>query len=227
MTNPLCSLLPKIKTLKMRDTIECECSMCHKMFHTTKRNILINIKRDQTTMYCSQKCVRAHIKNETRVNKECETCGIPISVLKSTLKKVKHSFCSQSCSAVYHNTHKTTGFRRSKLEEWIENQLTNLYPHLQILYNNKNTINSELDIYIPDLKLAFELNGIFHYEPIYGLNQLKQIQNNDTRKFQACLEQSIELCIIDSSKQNRFTTKSSQVYLDIITNIINVKISHP
>jgi len=43
-----------------------------------------------------------------------------------------------------------------------------LYPDLVIHFNKKDAINSELDIYIPSLKLAFELNGIFHYEPIFG-----------------------------------------------------------
>lgn len=52
---------------------------------------------------------------------------------------------------------------------------------------------------------------------------LDRIQNNDSRKFQACLERNIELCIIDSSKQMRFTEKSSQQYLNIITDVINTK----
>jgi len=73
--------------------------------------------------------------------------------------------------------------------------------------------------------LAFELNGIFHYEPIYGQNKLNQIQNNDNRKFQACLENNIELCIIDTSSQTYFKPKTAQKFLDIITNLINNKIS--
>lgn len=87
----------------------------------------------------------------------------------------------------------------------------------------KDTINGELDIYIPSLKLAFELNGIFHYEPIYNQLQLEKTQNNDQRKFQACLEKGIELCIIDVSKQKYFKESTSQQYLKIITDIINQK----
>ena len=88
----------------------------------------------------------------------------------------------------------------------------------------KDTIKSELDIFIPALKFAFELNGIFHYEPIYGQDKLKSIINNDDRKFQACLEHNIELCIIDSSKQKRFTEQLSKQYLNIICDIINKKL---
>lgn len=93
-------------------------------------------------------------------------------------------------------------------------------------FNQINTINAELDIYIPSLKLAVELNGIFHYEPIYGEEKLKQTQNNDNRKFQACLEKGIELCIIDTSGQKRFTELSSKPFLDIVVNLINFKLSN-
>ena len=98
------------------------------------------------------------------------------------------------------------------------------YPDLEFYFNRKDAINSELDIYIPKLKLAFELNGIFHYEPIYGADKLNQTQNNDRRKFQACLEQGIELCIIDTSSLSYFKPDKVQKYLDIIVNIINSKL---
>jgi hypothetical protein len=73
------------------------------------------------------------------------------------------------------------------------------------------------------LNIAFELNGIFHYEPIYGNDKLNKIQNNDMRKFQACLEHNIELCIIDTSQQKYFKESTSQKYLNIIVNILNEK----
>jgi hypothetical protein len=125
---------------------------------------------------------------------------------------------------MYGNLHKKTGNRRSKLEKYLEIELLQLYPNLEILFNNKEIINSELDIYVPSLKFAIELNGIFHYEPIYGNDKLQQITNNDTRKFQACLENGIELCIIDVSGQTYFTIKSSEKYLTIIANIIDQKL---
>jgi hypothetical protein len=68
--------------------------------------------------------------------------------------------------------------------------------------------------------LAFELNGIFHYEPIYGDNKLEQIQNNDNRKFQACLEKNIELCIIDTSQLKYFKEKNCLKYLEIVQSVV-------
>ena len=97
------------------------------------------------------------------------------------------------------------------------------YPNLEFHFNRKDAINSELDIYIPTISLAFELNGVFHYEPIYGADKLKQIQNNDNRKFQACLERNIELCIIDVSAMEYFKIDKCQKYLNIITDIIEKK----
>jgi hypothetical protein len=80
---------------------------------------------------------------------------------------------------------------------------------------------SELDIYIPSLKLAFELNGIFHYEPIFGNEKLNKIQKNDNNKFLKCQEKNISLCIIDTSSQKYFKEQTSKKILDIIINIIN------
>ena len=87
-------------------------------------------------------------------------------------------------------------------------------------------INSELDIYFPELKLAVELNGIFHYEPIFGNEKLQSIKNNDCRKFQACLEKQIELIIIDTSSLTYFKEENAKKFLDIIYNIISKKINN-
>jgi len=59
--------------------------------------------------------------------------------------------------------------------------------------------------------------------PIHGEDKLEQIQNNDNRKFQACHERGIELCVIDTSQQKYFKEKSSIKYLNIIIKIINIR----
>lgn len=141
------------------------------------------------------------------------------------IKRSKNNFCSSSCAASFNNKNKKYGIRRSKLETYIERELTTLYPNLEIHFNRKDAINSELDVYIPSLKLAFELNGIFHYEPIHGSDRLAQIKNNDNRKFQACLEQGIELCIIDTSSQKYFKESKSLQFLNIILDIIDKKLN--
>jgi len=211
---------------KSRSPLPFECECCHSTFYRTKNEIQKTIRRQalgnprrNDCKYCSRKC--GFESKYTGSNILCEQCGQLCYKQARHIKIHKHHFCSSSCAATYHNSHKTTGYRRSKLEVWIESQLKEKYPTLPVDYNKTDAINAELDIYIPSLKLAFELNGIFHYEEIYGT--LESIQENDSRKFQKCIERGIGLCVIDVSHQERFTPKSSKPFLDIICNIINKK----
>ena len=203
-----------------------KCSYCNKEFNRkiSQYNYKNKLGYNQ---YCSNACIGRSKNKQIKI--ECLNCKKYIHKRKSDLNKNKSGnfFCSRSCSATYNNKHKKHGIRRSKLEIYIESRLTVLYPRLKICYNKSDAIGSELDIYIPDLMLAFELNGIFHYESIFGENKLLQIQSNDNRKFQACLEKNIELCIIDTSSQKYFKPKSSQKFIDIITKIIDLKYCKP
>lgn len=174
--------------------------------------------------FCSKQCRKNCLDNITI--KPCGFCSKLVTRDNAEMRKSKSGniFCSNSCAASYNNLHKTIGNRRSKLEIYLEEQIVLKYPNLMILFNDKDIINSELDIYIPSFKLAFELNGIFHYEPIFGEEKLRQIQNNDDRKFQACIEKGIELCIIDNSIMKYFTEKQALKFLQIITSIIDQKL---
>ena len=205
------------------------CDTCNNIFTRDRCDIVSNLKSahyGKVKTFCSMKCYKNKDRSEFIIIKPCANCGKETKRSRKEMKKNKSGniFCSSSCAATYNNTHKTTGNRRSKLEIWLEQELTKLYPNLEMYYNKKNTINAELDIYIPSLFLAIELNGIFHYEPIYGPEKLSQIENNDNRKIQACLEKNIELCIIDTSKMKKFKKNNAIPYLNIITNIINNKL---
>ena len=220
----------EFNSAKSRDTLLLRCDVCQKKHFKQKNEIQLANKRGHLSHCCSPKCSREQAgrsKGESRkVRTTCDQCGKEFKKYQREIEKTQHNFCSSSCSATYHNSHKKHGTRRSKLEAWLEEQLPSLYPNLEFKFNSKEEINSELDIYIPSLKLAFELNGIFHYEPIYGQDKLNKIQNNDDRKFQACLESSIELCIIDSSGLKYFKPKNAQKYLDLIQSIIEKRREH-
>lgn len=194
------------------------CPICQKQFTRFKSRLRTN----QTC--CSVSCGQKLRNQGHHLTLQCSECGTEFQRMKAHTKS-KNIFCSQQCQGKHtarnRDHRKTKCHRRSKLELWIQMQLSQLYPQLNILYNDKFTINSELDIYIPSRKLAFELNGIYHYEPIHGKDKLHQIQNNDNRKFQACLENNIELCIIDTSSFRSFANGNANKYLDIITNIIS------
>jgi hypothetical protein len=199
--------------------LQLQCEKCSTPFFSKKTQITFELKHNRGRLrFCSKSCFDSKQTKKTSVS--CSQCGIVFLKSLSQYKRTKNHFCNNSCSAVYNNKHKKHGTRRSKLELFIESKLIESFPTLEIHFNRKDTINSELDIYIPSLNLAFELNGIFHYEPIYGSEKLSKIQNNDTRKFQACLEKQIELCIIDThnikySKHER-DMKLFQIISDII-----------
>jgi hypothetical protein len=208
---------------KSNDMLPIECSQCKNIFHKKKKYITSELKLKKGEIkFCSHNC--KHLSFNKRIIVNCSYCNSDIERIPSEIKRNKNSFCSQSCSASYNNKHKTTGNRRSKLEIWLEQQLTILYTNLPIDFNKKDTIGSELDIYIPSLNLAIEINGIFHYEPIYGVDKLRKINENDISKSKACHDAKIDLCIINTSQQKYVKPTTSQKYLDIITNIINERL---
>jgi len=212
-------LLPSpLNTYMQNGQVTVTCTNCRQPF-LVYPGYLDNLSKRNIKPFCSKTCSKM-FRTHPRVLRVCLFCKSSFTVRSSSAQK----FCNQTCSATYNNTHKQHGTTQSKLEVWLRAQLTALYPTLEIHYCRKDAINSELDIYIPSLKLAFELNGIYHYEPIHGESVLAKIQNNDSRKFQACLERKIELCIIDTTGQKVFKTSTSAIYLSIVEKHINLKL---
>jgi hypothetical protein len=213
-----------------RDSLPLQCEHCGNPFLRVKNDIQTGLRETREgkpknrNSCCSLKC-SSLFKHNLSVEATCEQCGKPVKKIQSQAKKTKHNFCSQSCAAKYHNAHKTTGTRVSKLERWLQEQLPLLFPGLEFHFNRTDAINAELDIYVPSIRLAFELNGIFHYEPIYGPEKLGRIQNNDERKVLACAEHGIGLCIVDISSVSYFKPTKAQKFLDIVANLIRTKLS--
>jgi hypothetical protein len=94
------------------------------------------------------------------------------------------------------------------------------FPSLTLICNGKDAIGSELDFYFPQLRLAIELNGIFHYEPIYGQNKLEQVQRNDQQKYTNCLAAGIELCVIDTATVKHVTDTVKERYWTIVRSLV-------
>lgn len=210
----------EFKNSKSFDLLPCKCKQCNTVFNRTKHQIqcFLNPNHHTTGDFCSKKCSGLNERNKQQVI--CLNCSNIFFKYPIEIKRSPKHFCSRSCATIYNNKNKKIGNKRSKLEIYIQEQLTMIYPQLEIDYNKKNIIGSELDIYIPSLKLAFELNGIVHYEPIYGSDKLYKIKENDISKSKACFENKIDLCVIDSSGLKYFKPSNAQKYLDIIVNII-------
>jgi hypothetical protein len=211
---------------KSTDKLPLKCYWCQNTFFLQKKYITYSLNHKhlqgkEKGKYCTQDCFKkAQAKT---IVLTCKNCNSEIKKAPAELKKTKSSFCNKSCAATYNNSHKKIGTRRSKLESWLEIQLKHHYSNLTILFNDKTTIGSELDIYIPSLKLAFELNGIFHYQPIYGQRKFAATKLNDSKKQKSCENLNINLHILDISKQIRFSPENSKNYLEYICKTIDSK----
>jgi hypothetical protein len=210
----------KFKEYKSDDLMPLNCCFCHKLYHRTR----LLVKRESSYYqskynYCTNDC-----HNKSRVVSKvvpCKNCGLEIKKIPSDIKKANNVFCDQSCSATYNNKNKKYGIRRSKLEKYLEDELKNVYPDLQIVVNGKETIGSELDFYFPQLKFAIELNGPTHYEPIYGRNKFEKIVENDKQKVINCYNQGIELLVVDVSKVSYLTQERKSYYLNLFKQYID------
>lgn len=73
--------------------------------------------------------------------------------------------------------------RGSKLERFLLDQLTNL--GYAVVYHKKGFIlndNLEIDLLIPAMKVAVEVDGIFHYEDVWDNGSLAKTQFKDAEK---------------------------------------------
>lgn len=208
--------IEEFKQFKGKDLVPFNCCHCKELYYRAQRICRGSILYDKNNKnYCSKECQSA--STNTRVTEPCGFCLTPVTrVLKEYKSAKRHIFCNHSCAAKYNNKHKTTGTRRSKIECYIAEQLKILYPQLQVVTNSVSLMNFELDFYFPELRFAIELNGIVHYEPIYGVDKFERIQSNDKQKMIRCSELGIELMVINIADQGKFTIQSSQKYLDLI-----------
>jgi len=198
------------------------CSHCGKEITRNKSDFDPNSKN----YYCNKEC-RSLGWSKPVYGVECLYCKIIFYKKPKQFKSDKH-FCSQTCFGKHHNRLKELQpkiCKRSKLEKWIADELIILYPSLDFQFNKRKHISYELDIYIPSIKLAIEINGVHHYRPIYGQEKFEKIQKTDQEKVKACKTLNIDLLVIDSTPQRNFSVKSSQVFLDEIINKIDEKIS--
>ena len=209
----------QFRDVKSRQKMPLECEVCFSVFYKKKHHLQCEGRHS----FCSREC--QYKAQETFVEKECAWCDKKVKRLLNQAKKSKtgNIFCNESCAASYNNRNKSTGTRSSKLEQWIAKELPKVFPNEKIIFNGKEAIGSELDIYFPERKIGVEINGIFHYEPIYGEEKLKKIQQNDKEKREKCRQRQIDLIEVDTRDQKYFTQKTSKKFLDkIVKEVKNV-----
>lgn len=197
----------------MPTLIELTCDYCSQTFQREKKQI----KKNRPNKFCSRTCGAAFSRK--RVTQECKNCGTEFKKKPADPK----IFCDSSCSASWNNKHKEYGHKVSRFEVWLQDMISESFPNLRVKYNQKDDIGSELDVYIPSLKLAIEIDGIHHHEAIYGEDVLKSIQENDAEKRRVCDQKGIELINYDISDMKNMKQNLSG-RIEEILNIISEKL---
>lgn len=199
------------KKLSGNKMVPCLCLLCNKQFSRKKWIIEKSLRQSGKSGYCSRTCSNKSKTN--RIELPCEECGKITQKAAWHITRYKHFFCSYACHAKYKNRTKQHGVRRSTIEDYIESMICETFPSIQLLCNDTVILGGlELDFYFPMLKFAIELNGITHYEPIYGEDRFTRSQDSDKRKMISCYEKGIELAVIDVSGAKCLTKKWKSIY---------------
>lgn len=193
-----------------------ECNYC-------KKEILCDVKRLKKNktgiFYCNQECSTKHTSKKVTCICQNKKCKKEFIKGFREYNLTSNHFCSQGCAR---KSSLTTSI--SKLEKWLKPKLVKEYSNLTFHFNIKD-LNGfhglELDIYIPDLKIAFELNGPTHYEPIFGEELLNKRVINDKEKIKHCVNQNINLHIIDVTKLHVNTQNNLKPYFIFICDTID------
>lgn len=197
------------------------CSHCNKLITRNKSDFNPN-SRD---FYCSKQCrIQGWCKPTILV--ECLYCKKQFHKKPKQIRSEKH-FCNLTCFAKHTNNigkFQPKISKRSKLEKWLESNLVSQYPNIHFQFNKRKHIGHELDIFIPELKVAIEINGVYHYRPIYGEDKLNKIQKTDQQKVQVCESMGIDLLVINTTSQKTFSEKTSIPFLNLIKEKIEEKI---
>lgn len=202
----------EFKKSKYCDLIPLECEYCHRSFNSIKTSVTRTLKghKQVVNKYCSISCSAK--ARGTYVTTKCSNCQLELRLLEKRISNSGRNFCSLSCSASYNNRNKHSGYRRSKMETFFESMIQKKYPNIEFNTNDRKTIGAELDFYFPQLRFALELNGIFHYEPIYKNKNFEKIQNVDKQKMTSCLALGVELYVLDTSGCKRFSITEGEKY---------------
>lgn len=150
-----------------------------------------------------------------KVKFTCPVCFDNLWLKPSELKNRK--FCSGTCRNKINNQFISGSC--SKGELLLFETLKNNFPGLTIENNNRKIIpgNRELDIYIPELNIAIEWNGIYHYKAVHSQEGLEKTQQNDLYKKNYCEQTGIKLIVIKDLSSSK---KSNIENVNYIVNLI-------
>jgi len=198
----------------MTKSISLTCAYCHKTFSRSPKQIAAGRCKKSKLAFCSPKCSYASRAKKQLV--ECKQCHKQFIKQFNQIQLSPNNFCGHSCAATWNNHHIERGLKRSQFEAWVQQRIVETFPELEVQYNRKKAIESELDIYIPSLKLAIEISGVHHFFPLFGQAKLEAIQRNDAEKVTACQERGIKLVVINICDMKSFACMGLETHTNEI-----------
>jgi very-short-patch-repair endonuclease len=90
----------------------------------------------------------------------------------------------------------------SKMEKFLFTHLKdqyNIMKHIDYIFGNDKF---HLDLYVPELLTAIEIDGPMHYEPIFGDDRLEKRQAADSRKNGLCVQAGLNIVRIRLEKRS-------------------------
>lgn len=150
-------------------------------------------------VFCSRACKTEASKKRHTAN--CAVCGKSVTRQLSQLKKSKSGniFCSPECGTIWSNWQGPKFKSKSALEDQLGMALQKMFPEIEICLGDRSPLDSSVDIWIPSLKLAIEVNGPHHFGPIRNnlVAYLKTIKN-DLRKIRQAKKAGIKLYVLNT-----------------------------
>lgn len=206
-----------------RCRLKVKCNVCDKQYEIGLDKIL-NLKACTCNRNIAKKLAR-HIEVENYLKSKNLTL---LSIYKDNRTKMKlrcdngHIFylalrhVQQNCGCVKCNSFLTERICRGIIEYIFDKPFGKIRPTFLKL---SSKINLELDGYNDDLKLAFEAQGMQHYEWILHFHKTEELFNKQVKydeiKVKLCKDNNIKLIIIP------YTIKNENLYQYIIQSLID------
>ena len=143
-------------------------------------------------------------------NTQCELCKNKQFSIKKSIFFNRKRTNTELCDILLSKIKEDYGYSVSKEEKELVSFIHSIYDK-QIIENDRSILNGkELDIYLPDKKIAIEFNGLYWH------NELHKDKNYHIDKYNQCLKKGIQLIQIwedDWNNKNEIGTQNICVIL--------------
>lgn len=150
----------------------------------------------QNSRFCSPACRYAHKTQEGTEIVKCAECGQQFRAAISTSRR----YCSRDCfRKASINYRQTEQYILGQVDKVLGRQYSRLLEHtFEWLINPETGYHLYIDAFYPELALAVEYNGIYHYEDTGFDNRysLEQRQTLDTLKAKLIAEHGLKLLVL-------------------------------